>query len=73
LGKGNCTQKQGQYLVFTYSYTKIQGRPPAEAEMERYFKVADSSVQQNDIDFGKVMFDSTNSRSSQVDMTSFIT
>jgi repressor LexA len=32
------TQKQGQYLAFIYNYTKTNGRPPAEADMRRYFR-----------------------------------
>jgi Mn-dependent DtxR family transcriptional regulator len=38
------TPKQGQYLAFIYYYTKINGRPPSEADMERYFKVTAPSV-----------------------------
>jgi hypothetical protein len=33
------TDKQGQYLAFIYDYTKINGRAPAEADMERSFRV----------------------------------
>jgi repressor LexA len=40
------TKKQGQYLAFLYYYTKLNGRPPAEAEIERYFKVSPPSVHQ---------------------------
>ena len=40
------TEKQGQYLAFIYNYTKLHGRSPAEAEMERYFKVTPPSVHQ---------------------------
>ena len=40
------TPKQGQYLAFIYNYTKIHGRPPTEADLERYFKVAFSSIHQ---------------------------
>lgn len=40
------TKKQGQYLAFLYHYTKLNGRPPAEAEIERYFKVSPPSVHQ---------------------------
>ena len=32
------TEKQGQYLAFIYNYTKINSRPPAEADMQRYFR-----------------------------------
>jgi repressor LexA len=40
------TPKQGQYLAFIHYYTKINGRAPAEADMERYFRVAYSSIHQ---------------------------
>ena len=40
------TDKQGQYLSFIYYYTKVNGRPPAEADMERYFAVTPPSVHQ---------------------------
>ncbi len=34
------TETQGQYLAFIYYYTKIDGVPPAEADMQCYFKVS---------------------------------
>ena len=40
------TKKQGQYLAFIYNYTKINGRPPAEADMQRYFGVSPPTVHQ---------------------------
>ncbi len=40
------TQKQGQYLAFIYYYSKIHGRPPAEAEMQQYFRVSPPSAHQ---------------------------
>jgi repressor LexA len=40
------TPKQGQYLAFIYYYTKLNGRPPAEADMERYFRASPPSVHQ---------------------------
>ena len=40
------TKKQGQYLAFIYNYTKINGRPPAEADMQRYFRVSPPTVHQ---------------------------
>lgn len=40
------TPKQGQYLAFIYAYTRVLGRPPAEADMQRYFKVTPPSVHQ---------------------------
>ena len=33
------TETQGQYLAFIYYYIKLHGVPPAEADMQRYFKV----------------------------------
>lgn len=38
------TETQGQYLAFIYYYTKLHGVPPAEADMQRYFKVSPPSV-----------------------------
>ena len=38
------TPRQGQYLVFIYYYTKIHGVPPAEADMQRYFRVSPPAV-----------------------------
>jgi len=40
------TDKQGQYLAFIYYFTKVNGQPPAEADMQRYFKVTPPSVHQ---------------------------
>ncbi len=40
------TEKQGQYLAFIYAYSRINGRPPAEADMQRYFQVTPPSVHQ---------------------------
>jgi hypothetical protein len=40
------TEKQGQYLAFIYNYTVIHGRPPAEADMQRFFRVSPPSVHQ---------------------------
>jgi Mn-dependent DtxR family transcriptional regulator len=34
------TERQGQYLAFIYYYTKLHGYAPAEADMQRYFKVS---------------------------------
>jgi Mn-dependent DtxR family transcriptional regulator len=38
------TATQRQYLAFIYYYTKLHGVPPAEADMQRYFKVSPPSV-----------------------------
>ena len=40
------TPMQGQYLAFIYYYTKMNGMPPAEHEMARYFHVSPPSVHQ---------------------------
>lgn len=38
------TQQQGQCLAFIHLYTKLNGRPPAEADIRRYFGVSPASV-----------------------------
>jgi len=38
------TDKQGQYLAFIHAYALVNGRPPAEADMERFFGVTLPSV-----------------------------
>ena len=40
------TARQGQFLVFIYYYSKIHGQPPAEADMQLYFRVSAPSVHQ---------------------------
>lgn len=40
------THKQGQYLAFLYYFSRVNGRPPAEADMQRYFRVSPPSVHQ---------------------------
>ena len=40
------TPKQGQYLAFIYAYTRLHRRPPAEADMQLYFRVSPPSVHQ---------------------------
>jgi repressor LexA len=42
----NPTEKQGQYLAFIHYFTKVNGQPPAEADMRRYFTVSPPSVHQ---------------------------
>jgi len=44
--KKQYTSKQGQYLAFIHYYTKINRCAPAEADMQRYFKVSPPSVHQ---------------------------
>ncbi|MBA3458600.1 MAG: MarR family transcriptional regulator [Deltaproteobacteria bacterium] len=38
------TETQGQYLAFIYMYSLVNGRPPAEADMQRFFGVTPPSV-----------------------------
>jgi Mn-dependent DtxR family transcriptional regulator len=40
------TERQGQYLAFIYTYTKLNRRPPAEADMQAYFGVTPPTVHQ---------------------------
>ena len=38
------TETQGQYLAFIHAYALVNGRPPAEADMRRFFAVTPPSV-----------------------------
>ena len=38
------TPRQGQFLAFIYYYTKLHSRPPAEIDMQRYFRVSPPAV-----------------------------
>jgi DNA-binding MarR family transcriptional regulator len=40
------TEKQGQYLAFIYVYSRIFRQAPAEADMQRHFRVTPPSVHQ---------------------------
>jgi DNA-binding MarR family transcriptional regulator len=40
------TPKQGQYLAFIHAYTCVNARPPAEADMRRFFGVTPPTVHQ---------------------------
>lgn len=40
----NYTPKQGQYLAFIYYYTKLNGRSPAEQDMQNYFRTTPPTV-----------------------------
>ena len=40
------TPRQGQYLAFIHAYTLVNGRPPAQADMQRFFRVTPPSVHQ---------------------------
>jgi len=37
------TDKQGQYLAFIYMYTLINRQPPAEADVQQFFRVTPPS------------------------------
>src|SRR5829696_4786782 len=40
----SVTDKKGPYLAFLDAYTRVNGRPPAEADMQRHFRVSPPSV-----------------------------
>jgi Mn-dependent DtxR family transcriptional regulator len=40
------TSTQGQYLAFIYAYTRVLRRPPAEADIQKYFEVTPPTVHQ---------------------------
>ena len=46
LSRPRFTQKQGQDLAFIHAYMRVLGRPPAEADLQRYFRVTPPSVHQ---------------------------
>ena len=46
LSTQDFTEKQGQYLAFIYTYSRMFRRPPAEADMQRHFRVSPPSVHQ---------------------------
>jgi len=45
-GSKRFTDKQGQYLAYIHAYTFVHGRPPAEADLQRHFRVTPPSVHQ---------------------------
>ena len=45
-GGQSFTEKQGQYLAFIYAYSRMFQRAPAEADMQRHFRVTPPSVHQ---------------------------
>jgi DNA-binding MarR family transcriptional regulator len=45
-GTARFTEKQGQYLAFIYVYAHIFRQAPAEADMQRHFRVTPPSVHQ---------------------------
>ncbi|MGD2111567.1 MAG: MarR family transcriptional regulator [Phycisphaerae bacterium] len=44
--KPEYTPRQGQFLAFIHYYTKLNGCPPAEDDMARYFRITPPSVHQ---------------------------
>ena len=46
INKKMYTEKQGQYLAFIFYYTKINGVPPAQADLQRFFSVTPPTVHQ---------------------------
>jgi Mn-dependent DtxR family transcriptional regulator len=40
------TEKQGHYLAFIHIYSYMFGQPPAEADIQRHFRVSPPSVPQ---------------------------
>jgi DNA-binding MarR family transcriptional regulator len=46
MSDNSFTDRQGQYLAFIDAYTRVHGRPPAEADMQRHFGVTPPSVHQ---------------------------
>ena len=40
------TPKQGQYLAYIHLYTRLHRRPPAETDLQQYFRVSPPSVHQ---------------------------
>jgi len=44
--RSRFTAKQGQYLAFIHLYTRLHRQPPAETDMQEYFRVSPPSVHQ---------------------------
>ena len=44
LAKRAFTQIQGQYLAFIRAYTLIHAEPPAERDMQRFFRVTAPTI-----------------------------
>ena len=38
------TPRQGQFLAFIHAYTQLHGQPPAEADMQRHFRVTPPTI-----------------------------
>jgi len=46
IGPHRFTEKQGQYLAFICVYKRMFGQAPAEADLQRHFRVSPPSVHQ---------------------------
>jgi hypothetical protein len=44
------TPKQGRYLAYIHLYTRLHRRPPAETDIQQYFRVTPPSVNQMGVD-----------------------
>lgn len=42
----NFTEKQGQYLAYIHTYSKLNRRAPAETDFQFYFRVTPPTVHQ---------------------------
>jgi DNA-binding MarR family transcriptional regulator len=42
----NFTFKQGHYLAYIHLHTRLHRRPPAETDMQQYFRLTPPSVHQ---------------------------
>ena len=45
-GRPGFTLRQGQYLAFIHAWRRLHGRAPAEADIQRFFRVSPPSVHQ---------------------------
>jgi len=52
--KPRFTEKQGQYLAFIYTFTLVNRRPPAEADMQAFFSVTPPSVHRMVVELEKL-------------------
>ncbi|WFU45192.1 hypothetical protein QA640_32645 [Bradyrhizobium sp. CB82] len=43
---GGVLAEQGHYLAFIHTYSYMFGQPPAEADIQRHFRVSSPSVHQ---------------------------
>ena len=42
----DLSARQGQYLAFIHAYTFVNGRPPAQSDIARFFRVTPPTVHQ---------------------------